>query len=174
MSAARRQSGMSLIECLVYIAVFAVLLAIGTAAFFFCWDHWRAAIFATEDISSRPARGRTLARGRAGGDRENFRRDDRGGRTGAYSGTGKRNCLPLRRRRDAPRNFRIEQFPVAAAESKNFADAGIRARRGERLEMGTGQVSRRADRKSSCRCDSPLKPPLRHHENSTHKSGPKK
>jgi len=41
-----------LTECLVYIAVFAILLGIGTAAFYFCWDHTRSVIYATEDIAA--------------------------------------------------------------------------------------------------------------------------
>ena len=48
----RRQAGVLLVECLVYIAVFAILLGIGTAAFYFCWDHSKALIYATDDISS--------------------------------------------------------------------------------------------------------------------------
>lgn len=51
-SSARRQAGILLTECLVYISVFAILLGIGTAAFYFCWDHTRSVIFATEDIAS--------------------------------------------------------------------------------------------------------------------------
>jgi len=51
-SSARRQAGIMLIECLVYIAVFAILLGIGTAAFFFCWDHSKAVILATDQITS--------------------------------------------------------------------------------------------------------------------------
>ena len=39
-------------ECLVYIAVFAILLGSGTAAFYFCWDHSKALIYATDDIAS--------------------------------------------------------------------------------------------------------------------------
>ncbi len=49
---ARNQAGMLLIECLVYIVVFAILLGLGTAAFYFCWDHSRALIYATDDIES--------------------------------------------------------------------------------------------------------------------------
>jgi len=41
-----------LIECLVYIAVFAILSSIGLAVFYFCWDHTKAVVFATEDVSS--------------------------------------------------------------------------------------------------------------------------
>jgi hypothetical protein len=46
----RRQAGILLMECLVYLAVFVVLLGIGTATFYFCWDHTRAVFFATNDI----------------------------------------------------------------------------------------------------------------------------
>lgn len=49
---AHTQAGMFLIECLVYIAVFGILLGLGTAAFYFCWDHSRALIYATDDIES--------------------------------------------------------------------------------------------------------------------------
>jgi len=50
--ASRRRSGMSLIECLVYIAVFAILLGIGTASFLLCWDHTRATIFTASEVES--------------------------------------------------------------------------------------------------------------------------
>ena len=52
MANARRQSGILLTECLVYIAVFAILTAIGSAAFYFCWDHTRAVIFTADEIES--------------------------------------------------------------------------------------------------------------------------
>lgn len=48
----RRWSGILLIECMVYIAVFAILLGLGTAAFYSCWDYSKALIYATDDISS--------------------------------------------------------------------------------------------------------------------------
>ena len=51
-SSVRRQSGILLMECLVYISVFAILLGIGTAAFYFCWDHSKALIYAADDIES--------------------------------------------------------------------------------------------------------------------------
>jgi hypothetical protein len=41
-----------LLECLVYIFVFAILFGGATAAFYFCWDHSNALIHATDDISS--------------------------------------------------------------------------------------------------------------------------
>jgi Tfp pilus assembly protein FimT len=51
-SSKRRTAGVLLIECIVYIAVFAILLGIGTASFYFCWDHTKALIYATDDIAS--------------------------------------------------------------------------------------------------------------------------
>jgi hypothetical protein len=51
-SKTRRPAGIMLTECLVYLAVFAVLAGVGTAAFYFCWDHTRAVIAATNDIAS--------------------------------------------------------------------------------------------------------------------------
>ena len=58
-SSTRRQSGVSLIECLVYVAVFAILLGIGTASFYFCWDHTRATIFTANEIESAVRAGET-------------------------------------------------------------------------------------------------------------------
>lgn len=51
-SPVRRQAGILLMECLVYISVFAILTGLGTAAFYFCWDHTRAVIATTDDIAS--------------------------------------------------------------------------------------------------------------------------
>ncbi len=59
MASARRRAGVSLIECVVYIAVFSILLGGGTMAFFFCWDHSRAVIFATDQIESALRAGET-------------------------------------------------------------------------------------------------------------------
>jgi hypothetical protein len=39
-------------ECLVYIAVFAILLGGATTVFYYCWDHSTALIGATDDIAS--------------------------------------------------------------------------------------------------------------------------
>ena len=52
LSTARRQAGILLLECVVYIAVFAVLLGVGTASFYYCWDHTKAVMQATDDITS--------------------------------------------------------------------------------------------------------------------------
>ena len=51
-SKSRRVAGILLTECLVYIAVFAILTGIGFAAFYLCWDHSKALIYASDDISS--------------------------------------------------------------------------------------------------------------------------
>jgi hypothetical protein len=51
-SRARGKSGILLVECLVYIAVFAILLGGATTVFYFCWDHSKALIYTTDDIAS--------------------------------------------------------------------------------------------------------------------------
>jgi Tfp pilus assembly protein FimT len=51
-SKTRRVAGIMLVECLVYIAVFAILTGIGMAAFYLCLDHSKALIYATDDIAS--------------------------------------------------------------------------------------------------------------------------
>lgn len=48
----RRTAGLLLIECLVYIAVFAILTGIGTACFYLCWDQSKAVVYATDDIGA--------------------------------------------------------------------------------------------------------------------------
>lgn len=45
-------AGVLLIECLVYMVVFAILFGLGTTAFFFCWDHSRALLEATNHMES--------------------------------------------------------------------------------------------------------------------------
>jgi hypothetical protein len=51
-SNARAKAGILLIECMVYISVFAILLGIGTAVFCIFWDHSKALIYATDDIAT--------------------------------------------------------------------------------------------------------------------------
>ena len=51
-SAMRRQAGILLMECLIYLGVFAILLGSGTLAFYHCWDHTRGVIRATDDIAA--------------------------------------------------------------------------------------------------------------------------
>lgn len=48
----RCQAGIMLVECLVYIAVFALLFGLGTATFYFCWDHTRTVIITAGEITS--------------------------------------------------------------------------------------------------------------------------
>jgi Tfp pilus assembly protein FimT len=48
----RRTAGILLVECVVYIALFAILTGIGTAAFYLCWDQSQAYIDATDDITA--------------------------------------------------------------------------------------------------------------------------
>jgi Tfp pilus assembly protein FimT len=55
----RRRAGVTLIECLVYVGVFAILLGLGTAAFFFCWDHTRATVFTASRIEAATRAGET-------------------------------------------------------------------------------------------------------------------
>ena len=45
-------AGYLLIECLVYIGVFAILLGIGYGAFYVCWDYSKALHYATDDINA--------------------------------------------------------------------------------------------------------------------------
>lgn len=58
-SAARRQAGILLTECLVYLAVFVILFGIATAAFYFCWDHTRAVIITANEVESALRAGET-------------------------------------------------------------------------------------------------------------------
>jgi hypothetical protein len=51
-SRARGTLGMLLLECMVYISVFAILLGGATTVFYYCWDHSDALIAATDDIAS--------------------------------------------------------------------------------------------------------------------------
>lgn len=48
----RRPAGVLLIECLVYISLFALLTSIGLAAFYLCWNQSKAVIYATDDINT--------------------------------------------------------------------------------------------------------------------------
>jgi hypothetical protein len=48
----RHAAGLLLIECLMYIAVFAILTGIGTACFYLCWDQSKAVVYATDDIGA--------------------------------------------------------------------------------------------------------------------------
>ena len=48
----RRTAGILLVECVTYIAVFAILTSVGLAAFYLCWNQSKAVVYTTEDISA--------------------------------------------------------------------------------------------------------------------------
>ena len=48
----RRQSGILLMECLMYTIIFTILFGVATGAFYLCWDHTRAVVAATDKIES--------------------------------------------------------------------------------------------------------------------------
>jgi Tfp pilus assembly protein FimT len=48
----RRRSGVMLVECLVYIAVFGILTAIGFASYYLCWNQSKAVVYATDSITA--------------------------------------------------------------------------------------------------------------------------
>jgi hypothetical protein len=47
-----RRAAMLLMECIVYLAVFAVLLGGGTAVFYFCWNHTQATVQTANDVQT--------------------------------------------------------------------------------------------------------------------------
>src|ERR1700733_94562 len=48
----RRQAGIMLVECITYFAVFLILSATAMGSFYLCWDHSKALISASDDISA--------------------------------------------------------------------------------------------------------------------------
>ena len=51
-SRARAQTGVLLIECIVYIGLFAIVIGLGLATFYLCWDNSKALLYATDDIAA--------------------------------------------------------------------------------------------------------------------------
>ena len=51
-SISRARVGIMLVECLIYLGVFAVLLGIGYGTFYLCWDNSKVLHYATDDIAS--------------------------------------------------------------------------------------------------------------------------
>jgi len=49
---AKGEAGITLVECIVYIAVFLILSSVATGAFYLSWDHSKALISATDDINA--------------------------------------------------------------------------------------------------------------------------
>jgi hypothetical protein len=50
--AARVEAGILLIECLVYMAVFFILLGIALTAFYICWDRSETLLYTTDSVES--------------------------------------------------------------------------------------------------------------------------
>lgn len=50
-ASSRRQAGILLLECVVYIAVFVIILTGAMAAFYLCWDNSKALIYTSDDVS---------------------------------------------------------------------------------------------------------------------------
>jgi hypothetical protein len=51
-SRVKKQAGIMLVECMSYMVVFLILSAVATGAFYLCWDHSKALISATDDITA--------------------------------------------------------------------------------------------------------------------------
>jgi len=51
-SRARVPAGYLLVECIVYIAIFAIILGLSLVAFYLCWDSSKALLYATDDIAA--------------------------------------------------------------------------------------------------------------------------
>jgi hypothetical protein len=48
----RRAAGILLVQCVTYIAVFAILMGVAFGAFYLCWNHSKAMLYATDDIGA--------------------------------------------------------------------------------------------------------------------------
>jgi hypothetical protein len=51
-SRVRKQAGIMLVECITYMVVFLLLSGVATGAFYLSWDHSKALISATDDITA--------------------------------------------------------------------------------------------------------------------------
>lgn len=48
----RAQAGVLLVECIVYIGLFAIIVGLGLTTFYLCWDNSKALTYATDDIGA--------------------------------------------------------------------------------------------------------------------------
>jgi hypothetical protein len=48
----RVQAGYLLLECIVYMALFTIIVGLGMAIFYLCWDNSKALLYATDDITA--------------------------------------------------------------------------------------------------------------------------
>ena len=138
-SRARGTSGMFLLECLVYISVFAILLGGATTAFYFCWDHSDALIYTSNDIASslhvgerwradvRAATGKITVETNATGE---VARIPEGARTISY----RFESGEVRRQISASGNPQLLLANVRASKMEMDARGGVRAWRWE-LEL---------------------------------------
>jgi Tfp pilus assembly protein FimT len=132
-------AGMSLIECLVYITVFALLLAGGTAVFYFSWDHTRAVIFTSNEISAALRAGETWRADVRGATEKISVQEDAGGETVKIPAGGKEIIYrfsggELRREVPAQGGSRVLLERVKISEMKSAARDGVDAWRWE-LEL---------------------------------------
>jgi len=51
-SRVRAQTGVLLIECIVYISLYAIVVGRGLATFYLCWDNSKALLYATDDVAA--------------------------------------------------------------------------------------------------------------------------
>ena len=49
---ARAQTGVLLLECIVYIGLYAIVVGLGLATFYLCWDNSKALLYATDDMAA--------------------------------------------------------------------------------------------------------------------------
>ena len=137
-SKARRAAGILLVECLVYIAVFAILLGGGMAAFYFCWDHSRALIYATNDIESALRAGERWRADVRARDRKNFRRNHGGRRNGADSRRRTRKSFTVSTPAKCAAKFRHQKIPELLLPKVKASQMSRPARRRDRVALGTG------------------------------------
>ena len=51
-SRARARTGVLLIECIVYIGIFALILGLALMSFYLCWDDSKALMYVTDDVAA--------------------------------------------------------------------------------------------------------------------------
>jgi len=51
-SRVRAQTGVLLIECIVYIGLYAIVVGLGLATFYLCWDNSKALLYVTDDMAA--------------------------------------------------------------------------------------------------------------------------
>ena len=51
-SRTRAQTGVLLVECIVYIGLYVIVVGLGLATFYLCWDNSKALLYATDDVAA--------------------------------------------------------------------------------------------------------------------------